>query len=179
MARNRAAKILRGLLEEAGVGFYPVVDHRDLAHARHRPARPAVRFARLCTMKRCSMTTGTPRSIGRPAIPPCSWIRPIRTPGKTSIIPRWVAAFGDQVFHHVAVRVEDIDRAVARLKSNGWNLPAPSSAPPAGNCAPDFFGTGTREWPAVHGPRAGGAAPGLPGFLPPQADSLMKSTAPQ
>ena len=30
VARNRAARILRGLLEEAGVGFSPVVDHVTL-----------------------------------------------------------------------------------------------------------------------------------------------------
>jgi hypothetical protein len=30
VARNRAAKILKGLLDEAGVGFYPVVDHVTL-----------------------------------------------------------------------------------------------------------------------------------------------------
>jgi len=30
VARNRAAKILRGLLDDAGVGFFPVVDHLTL-----------------------------------------------------------------------------------------------------------------------------------------------------
>ncbi|HET8666678.1 MAG TPA: hypothetical protein VFM10_01790, partial [Terriglobales bacterium] len=30
VARNRAAKILKGLLDDAGVGFYPVVDHVTL-----------------------------------------------------------------------------------------------------------------------------------------------------
>jgi len=35
--------------------------------------------------------------------------------GRTSIIPGWVRTFGDQVFHHVAVRVEDIEQAMERL----------------------------------------------------------------
>ena len=99
--------------------------------------------------------------------------------GKTSIIPAWVAAFGDQVFHHVAVRVEDIDRAVNRLKTHGVEF-AGNVVGPAGGQLRQIFSA----------PEMVGGQPftvlelaerhrGYLGFLPPQADSLMKSTAPR
>src|SRR5207244_5599127 len=39
--------------------------------------------------------------------------------GESSIIPGWVKQFGDQTLHHVAVRVEDIERAIDRLRTAG------------------------------------------------------------
>ncbi len=39
--------------------------------------------------------------------------------GEASIIPAWVARFTDQVLHHVAVRVSDIEVAVAALEKRG------------------------------------------------------------
>ena len=122
VSRNRAAKILRGLLEEAGVGFYPVVDHVTCARSTSTGAPSSSFRSVMRTMKRCSMTTGTPRSIGRPAIPPCSWIRPMRTPAaRPASFPAGSPPSATRSFTWPS-GVEDIDRAVARLKSNGWNL---------------------------------------------------------
>ena len=118
----RAAKILRGLLEEAGVGFYPVVDHltlRTLDIDRRAQQFVSLGYAYDETLQYDDWYAKVYRKTGYPALFVDQAYADAR--GKTSIIPRWVAAFGDQVFHHVAVRVEDIDRA-ARLKSNGWNL---------------------------------------------------------
>jgi hypothetical protein len=59
VARNRAAKTLKAMLDETGVGFYPVVDHVTL---------------------RITMT-GMPKSIASRATRHCSSTRPIRTIG--------------------------------------------------------------------------------------------------
>jgi hypothetical protein len=39
--------------------------------------------------------------------------------GKKSLLPHWVEVFGDRVLHHVAVRVQDIEQAMATLKDAG------------------------------------------------------------
>ena len=39
--------------------------------------------------------------------------------GETSLIPGWVRSFGDNTFHHVAVRIEDIEVAVRQLEAKG------------------------------------------------------------
>jgi hypothetical protein len=77
------------------------------------------------------------------------------------------------------VRVADIDRAVSRLKSNGVEF-AGSVVGPAGGQLRQIFSS----------PELVGGHPftvlelaerhrGYQGFLPPQADSLMKSTTPR
>ena len=60
------------------------------------------------------------RSIERLDIPHSSWIKPIPMIGAapaSSLVGS--KTFGDQVFHHVAVRVEDIEQAIERLKAQG------------------------------------------------------------
>ncbi len=101
------------------------------------------------------------------------------TRGKTSIIPGWVAAFGDQVFHHVAVRVEDIDRAVARLKSNGVDFAGSIVGPAGGQLRQIFSAPEMVSGQPFTVLELAERHRGYQGFLPPQADSLMKSTAPQ
>src|SRR4029079_15496892 len=120
VARNRAAKILRGLLEEAGIGFYAVGDRvtlRTMDIDRRADQFVTLGYAYDETPNYDDWYAKVYRKTGYPALFVDQAYSDDR--GKTSIIPRWVNAFGDQVFHHVAVRVEDIDRAVARLKSNG------------------------------------------------------------
>jgi catechol 2,3-dioxygenase-like lactoylglutathione lyase family enzyme len=39
--------------------------------------------------------------------------------GEKSIIPQWVKKFGDQDLHHVAARVDDIEKAVLALQKRG------------------------------------------------------------
>jgi hypothetical protein len=98
--------------------------------------------------------------------------------GGTSIIPGWVSHFGDQVFHHVAVQVEDIELALGQLKKKGIVF--------AGNIV-GARGDSLRQ--IFSSPEMVNGHPfsvlelaerhhGYQGFLPPQADSLMKSTAP-
>ena len=95
--------------------------------------------------------------------------------GGKSIIPAWVARFGDRVLHHVAVRVEDIDRAIAALQQRGVEF----SGAVVGN-----RGTRLRQIFTASEVRDGEAFSvlelaernGYDGFYPEQADSLMQSS---
>ena len=80
VARNRAAKILRALLEEAGVGFYPVVDHVTLRTMDiDRRAEPFITLGYTYdeTLQYDDWYAKVYRKTG---YPPSSWIRPMRTP---------------------------------------------------------------------------------------------------
>ena len=179
VARNRAAKILKGLLDEAGVGFFPVVDHvtlRTLDIDRRAEQFVALGYAFDETLEYDDWYAKVYRKSGYPALFVDQAYGGDR--GKSSIIPGWVNIFGDKVFHHVAVRVEDIDKAVERLKKNGVIF--------AGNIV---GATGGQHRQIYSSPEMVDGQPftvlelaerhrGYLGFLPPQADSLMKSSAP-
>ena len=116
VSRNRAAKVLRDSLDEAGVGFYPVADHLTLR--TQNIDRRAEEFTRLGyeyseTIEYEDWYAKVYRKVGYPALFVDQAYPDDR--GRTSIIPGWVKTFGDQVFHHVAVRVEDIEQAIEHL----------------------------------------------------------------
>ena len=180
VARNRAAKILRGLLEEAGIGFYPVVDHvtlRTMDIDRRAEQFVTLGYAYDETLNYDDWYAKVYRKTGYPALFVDQAYADGR--GKTSIIPRWVAAFGDQVFHHVAVRVEDIDRAVTRLKSNGVEFAGTVVGPAGGQLRQIFSAPELVDGQPFTVLELAERHRGYQGFLPPQADSLMKSTAPR
>jgi hypothetical protein len=95
--------------------------------------------------------------------------------GKKSIIPQWVKKFGDQVLHHVAVRVDDIEKAVSALQKKGIEF----SGSIVGN-----RGTRLRQIFTASESRDGEAYSvlelternGYEGFYPEQADSLMQAS---
>lgn len=95
--------------------------------------------------------------------------------GGKSIIPAWVARFSDQVLHHVAVRVSDIDQTIAALQKRGVEF----SGAVVGN-----KGTRLRQIFTASEVREGEAFSvlelternGYDGFYPEQADSLMQSS---
>ncbi|MDH4098862.1 MAG: hypothetical protein OEW25_08310 [Nitrospira sp.] len=178
--QNLAAKMLKTMLDDAGVGLSPVIDHLtirtfDIDHG----AEPfvALGYAYDETIEYDDWYAKVYRKAGYPAL----FVDQAYTDdrGKTSIIPGWVKKFGDQIFHHIAVRVEDIEKAVERLKQNGVVF--------AGNIVGN---RGDRLRQIFSAPETVDGRPfsvlelaerhrGYLGFLPPQADSLMKSTAPR
>jgi catechol 2,3-dioxygenase-like lactoylglutathione lyase family enzyme len=149
VSRNRAATLLRDSLDEVGVGFYPVADHLTLRTLDID--RRAEEFTRLGygyseTIEYEDWYAKVYRKVGYPALFVDQAYADER--GRTSIIPGWVKKFGDTLFHHVAVRVEDIDKAIERLKARGVVF--------TGNGGrPAFFCIGTRRAP----PRLSGIFP--------------------
>jgi hypothetical protein len=95
--------------------------------------------------------------------------------GKSSILPQWVDTFGDNVLHHIAVRVTDIEKALEAMKSQKVQF--------AGQIV-GKRGTRLRQIFTAAEVRQGKAYSVLElaernnyeGFVPEQADSLMQSS---
>ena len=180
VARNRVAKILRGLLDEAGIGFYPVVDHvtlRTLDIDRRAQPFVALGYAYDETLQYDDWYAKVYRKTGYPALFVDQAYSDAR--GKTSIIPGWVKHFGDRVFHHIAVRVEDIEKAVERLKHKGVVFAGNIVGAPGEPLRQIFSAPETVDGQPFSVLELAERHRGYQGFLPPQADSLMKSTAPR
>ena len=179
VARNRAAKILKGLLDEAGVGFFPVVDHltlRTLDIDRRADQFVALGYVFDETLQYDDWYAKVYRKVGYPALFVDQAYEDDR--GKSSIIPGWVKTFGDQVFHHIAVRVEDIDKAVERLKKNGVVFAGKIVGAAGGQLRQIFSSPEMVDGQPFTVLELAERHRGYLGFLPPQADSLMKSSAP-
>jgi catechol 2,3-dioxygenase-like lactoylglutathione lyase family enzyme len=180
VARNHAAKTLKTMLDETGIGFYPVVDHVTLRTLDiDRRAEQFVTFGYVYdeTLEYDDWYAKVYRKPGYPALFVDQAYPNDR--GKTSIIPGWVNRFGDQVFHHVAVRVEDIERAIDRLKSKGVVFAGKIVGGSGGQLRQIFSAPEMVEGQPFTVLEFAERHRGYQGFLPPQADSLMKSTAPR
>ena len=178
VSRNRAATLLRDLLDAAGVGFYPVADHLTLRTLDID--RRAEEFTRLGygyseTIEYEDWYAKVYRKIGYPALFVDQAYSDER--GRTSIIPGWVNTFGDRVFHHVAVRVEDIERAIERLKAQGVVFAGQIVGARGGQLRQIFTAPEMVDGQPFSVLELAERHRGYQGFSPPQADSLMKSTA--
>jgi catechol 2,3-dioxygenase-like lactoylglutathione lyase family enzyme len=177
VSRNSAARILKAKLEETGVGFRPVIDHitiRTLDIDHRAEEFLALGYAYSETLNYEDWFAKIYRVSGYPALF-VDQAYPDRR-GESSIIPGWVKQFGDQTLHHVAIRVEDIERAMDRLRtagvvftgeivgSRGWVLRQIFTTPERVDGQP----FSVLELTERH--------QGFQGFSPPQADGLMKST---
>lgn len=177
VARNLAARVLQASLDEVGIGFRPVVDHltiRTLDIDRRAGEFLRLGYAYAETLNYDDWFAKVYRAPGFPplfvdqAYPDAK--------GRTSIIPGWVGTFGDQTLHHVAVRVEDIEWAIHRLKGQGVVFSG------------DIVGTrGAPLRQIFTVPERVDGVPfsvlelterhhGFQGFSPPQANALMRST---
>jgi catechol 2,3-dioxygenase-like lactoylglutathione lyase family enzyme len=177
VARNRAARVINDGMDRLGIGFFPLADHLTFRTAdidRRAEEFTGLGYTFSETLSYQDWYAKVYRKPGYPALFIDQAYPDDR--GRTSIIPEWVRRFGDQTLHHVAVRVENIEKAIARLKQAGV----------------EFAGAivGTRDSPLrqvfTAPEQVDGVAfsvvelterhEGYMGFSPPQADSLMKST---
>ncbi len=180
VAHNKAASVMKVMLDETGVGFSPVVDHvtiRTLDIDRGAEPFVALGYAYDETLKYDDWFAKVYRKPGYPALFVDQAYPDDR--GKTSIIPGWVKKFGDRVFHHVAVRVEDIEKAVERLKHKGVVFAGKIVGAPGGQLRQIFSAPEMIDGQPFSVLELAERHRGYQGFLPPQADSLMKSTAPR
>ncbi|MFO0706770.1 MAG: hypothetical protein U0412_07950 [Nitrospira sp.] len=180
VAQNKAAAALKKLLDAAGVGLAPVIDHVtirtfDIEHG----AAPfvALGYAYDTTLEYADWYAKVYRKTGYPALFVDQAYPDER--GTTSIIPAWVKKFGDRVFHHVAVRVEDIEKSIARLKREGVVFAGQIVGARGGQLRQIFSAPEVVEGHPFSVLELAERHRGYQGFSPPQADSLMKSTAPR
>jgi catechol 2,3-dioxygenase-like lactoylglutathione lyase family enzyme len=180
VSHNRAAKVLKDLLDKAGVGFYPVADHLTLRTMNiDRRAEEFTRLGYLYseTIEYEDWYAKVYRKVGYPALFVDQAYPDNR--GRTSIIPGWVNTFGDRVFHHVAVRVEDIERAIERLKAQGVVFAGQIVGARGGQLRQIFTAPELVDGHPFSVLELTERHRGYQGFSPPQADSLMKSTVVQ
>lgn len=178
--RNQAAQTLQAMLDEAGVGLTPVIDHvtvRTLDIDRRAEPFIALGYAFDETLEYDDWYAKVYRKPGYPALFVDQAYGGDR--GRTSIIPGWVQHFGDRVFHHVAVRVEDIDTAVRQLKQKGIVFAGNIVGARGDSLRQIFSSPEMVEGHPFSVLELAERHRGYMGFLPPQADSLMKSTAPR
>ncbi|MCG3775582.1 MAG: hypothetical protein JW395_2424 [Nitrospira sp.] len=177
VSHNQAAKVLQDSLDKAGVGFYPVADHLTLRTLNID--QRAEEFTRLGygyseTIEYQDWYAKVYRKVGYPALFVDQAYSDDR--GRTSIIPGWVDKFGDQVFHHVAVRVEDIEQAIERLKTQGVVFTGQIVGARGGQLRQIFTVPEMIDGQPFSVLELAERHRGYQGSSPPQADSLMKST---
>jgi catechol 2,3-dioxygenase-like lactoylglutathione lyase family enzyme len=178
LEHNDAAMALKNMLDDVGTGFWPVVDHVTLrTKGIDRRAEPFVALGYVYdeTIEFEDWYAKVYRKTGYPALFVDQAYADDR--GKTSIIPGWVDRFGDQVFHHIAVRVEDIEQAIERLKQRGVVFAGKIVGEPGGRLRQIFTAPEMVAGQPFSVLELAERHRGYQGFLPPQADSLMKASA--
>jgi len=178
LRHNSAAMVLKEMLDQVGIGFTPVIDHVTLrTKGIDRRAEPfvALGYAYDKTLEFDDWYAKVYRKSGYPALFVDQAYPDDR--GKTSIIPGWVNRFGDQAFHHVAVRVEDIEQAIERLKNHGVVFAGKIVGSPGDQLRQIFSAPEMVDGQPFSVLELAERHRGYQGFLPPQADSLMKSSA--
>lgn len=177
VARNAAARTLKKGLDDVGVGFFPTADH--LTFRTDDIDRRAEEFLRLGyafseTLQYEDWFAKVYRKPGYPALFIDQAYAGER--GRSSIIPAWVAKFGDRTLHHIATRVEDIERAMDRLQKAGVRFAGPIVGAQGGPLRQVFTVPEDVDGTAFSVVELTERHEGYQGFSPPQADSLMKST---
>lgn len=177
VAQNRAAQTAKAVLDAAGIGLKPLIDHITI---RTRSIdRRAWEFVRLGyvyaeTLEYRDWYAKVYRAPGFPALFVDQAYDDER--GKTSVIPNWVDEFGDRTLHHIALLAEDIEAAMGRLQRKGVTF-AGSVIGEKGEVIRQIFSMPeqVREIPFSVLELIERHA-GYQGFSPPQADALMQST---
>ncbi|MBM4121480.1 MAG: hypothetical protein FJ249_02660 [Nitrospira sp.] len=178
VARNAAARTLKQQLDEVGVGFFPLADHitfRTDNIDRRAEEFLALGYACSETLNYDDWFAKVYRKPGYPSLFIDQAYPDER--GKTSIIPGWVAKFGDRTLHHIAVKVEDIERAMERLSRSGVRFAGSIVGERGGSLRQVFTVPEEVDGAAFSVVELTERHEGFLGFSPPQADGLMKSTA--
>lgn len=178
--QNRAARLIAKGMEVIGVGFWPIIDHltfRTLDVEKRAKEFLKFGYAPDKELGILEYNNWFAKVYRKPGLPALFIDQAFDGPrGKASLIPDWVRAFGDQTLHHVAVRVEDIEKAVFYLEKQSVHF--------AGAVVGDR-GTDLRQ--IFTEPEMKKGKPfsvvelterhrGFVGFSPPQANKLMEST---
>jgi catechol 2,3-dioxygenase-like lactoylglutathione lyase family enzyme len=95
--------------------------------------------------------------------------------GRRSLLPEWVQRFGDQVLHHIAVRVPDIEAAKADLERAGVPFSGEIVGPRGTRLRQIFTAAEVRDGQAFSVLELA-ERNGYEGFVPEQADGLMQSS---
>lgn len=177
---NQAARVVANGLRVIGIGFRPVVDHLTFRtlHVEDR-AREFLAYGyeydqKLGVLEYENWWAKVYRKSGYPVIFIDQAFEGKR--GKASLIPEWVAAFGDKGLHHIAVRVDEIESAVYFLEKQGVAFTGKIAGDKGSDLRQIFSVPQMRDGKVFSVLELSERHRGYAGFLPPQADVLMQST---
>ena len=178
LSQNAAARIVKDALNDVGVGFWPVMDHLTI-RTTDIDARAeewtGLGYDYSETLYFEDWYAKVYRKQGYPALFVDQAYADER--GKTSLIPGWVANHGDQTFHHIAVRVEDIEVSIRQLQAKGVAFAGSIIGDPGSDLRQIFSIAEVKDGKAFSVLELTERHRGYTGFSPPQADALMKSSA--
>jgi hypothetical protein len=177
-SENEAARLYRSACEQEGWPF--IIDHitlRCLDVARRAApflAQGYLDLGELIEYPDQGWWARVYRREGYPALFIDQAYRDSR--GVASIIPAWVEKFTDQVLHHVAVRVSDIDATVAALKQRGIAFSDAVAGTPGSRLRQVFTVAELRDGAAFSVLELTERNDGYDGFFPDQANRLMQAS---
>lgn len=87
-----------------------------------------------------------------------------------------MSAHGDQCFHHIAIRVEEIDAAIKAIGQRGFKVAGQVVGDPGTDLRQVFTEPEMKDGEIYTVLELIERHHGYEGFLPPQADGLMEST---
>ncbi len=180
---NRAARLLKQELDKAGIGLMPVVDHitvRTLDVNKSGREFTALGFKWDLSIGKNGILEYDDwwaKVYRKPGLPAVFIDQAFQGPrGTTSVIPPWVRRFSSRVLHHIAVRVEDIEKAVFTLRRKGIPFAGPIVGAKGSELRQVFTAADVKRGHPFTVVEIIERHRGYLGFQPPQADSLMKSS---
>ena len=123
VATNKAAQAVHAVLESAGIGLRPVLDHisirtRDVQERALEFEALGFSFdSNLGVLERDAWWAKVYRKPGFPPVYIDQAFADAR--GSGSPMPAWVDRFTDGVLHHVAINVDNIEHAIERFGALG------------------------------------------------------------
>ena len=179
----RSAGILLESLDKIGIGLFPLVDHITVRTLD--VDRRAKEFIRLGF--RWDKSVGVngvleyddwwAKVYRKPGLPTVFIDQAFKGPrGNTSVIPPWVRRFSDRVLHHIAVRVEEIEKAVSTMKHRGIRFAGPIVGTRGTDLRQIFTAADVKRGHPFTVVEIIERHRGYAGFSPPSADTLMKSS---
>lgn len=180
VTQNHAARTIAGGLRVVGVGFWPVIDHvtfRTLdveARAKEFLKLKYVYDSKLGVLEYDNWFAKVYRKPGYPALFIDQAFAGAR--GKGSLIPDWVKAFGDETLHHIAIRVEDIEKSIFYLEKQGVKFAGAIVGERGTDLRQIFTQPEMKKGKAFSVVELTERHRGFDGFSPPQANRLMEST---
>lgn len=180
---NSAAQVLAEELDRTGIGFRSIADH--ITVRTRDVVKRADEFLKL------GFTWD--REVGNNGLIEFEdwWARVLRKPGfpaifidqayegergKTSVITPWVDRFGDRMLHHVAILVDDIEVAIARLNKLGIRCAGEIVGERGSDLRQIFTQADVKDGKPFTVLELTERHHGYTGFLPPQAAGLMKAS---
>lgn len=180
VAQNGAARVVARGLEVLGIAFWPVIDHMTFrtldveTRAREFLDCGYVVDSRLGVIEYENWWARVYRKRGYPTLFIDQAFEGKR--GRESLIPDWVRTFTDRVLHHVAIRVDDIEKAIFYLEKQGVAFAGKIVGDKGTDLRQIFTQAEMRQGKAFSVLELTERHHGYEGFLPPQADGLMEST---